>query len=325
MILTLPMAKLLKEKFKNIKVYFLGSLYTRDVVEACSYSDGFIEMDYFLNNNTLVEGNVPEAIIHVKPKSQIAKRARKLNIKWRIGTTNRLYHWATCNQLIRLNRKNSTLHEAQLNLKLLKPLGIDKVFSFNEIADAYGLTNLQPLQKEFASLIKQNKYNLILHPKSRGNAREWPLKFYIDLIQLLDAERYNIFISGVEADKPFLQPLFDEVKKPVTDIVGKMPLGQFISFIAACDGLVACSTGPLHIAAAVGINAYGIYVPIKPMHPQRWAPIGKKAHVFCLDKYCSNCKNNIKPCTCIIAITPQMILNKIEESAALNLANCINI
>lgn len=317
MILTLPMAKILKEHFKNIDVYFLGKEYTRDVVQACSYSSGFIELNDFLNNDISINGQRPEAIIHVKPETKIAVKAKQLNIKFRIGTTNRLYHWTTCNKLVALSRKKSSLHEAQLNLKLLAPLGIKKIFSYDEIIAAYSLNNLKPLQQEFASLIDAHKYNIILHPKSRGNAREWDLRNYINLVRMLNKERYKIFISGVEADKPFVKPLMDEVGKLITDIQGKIPLNQFMPFIAACDGLVACSTGPLHIAAAVGIDAFGIYPPIKPLHAGRWGPIGKKAQVFTLHKDCNDCKKNQQPCTCIMSISVQTILNAIEKQATI--------
>ena len=320
MILTLPVAKILKDHFQNIQVFFLGKEYTRDVVQACSYSDGFIEVNEFLNNDVLINDKRAEAIIHVKPENKIAKRAKQLNIKLRIGTTNRLYHWTTCNKLVALSRKKSNLHEAQLNLKLLAPFGIHNTFSYDEIIAAYGLDNLQPLQNNFAALIDQSKYNIILHPKSRGNAREWDLKNYIAIVRMLDSQRYKIFISGVEADKPFVQPLLDEVGALVTDIQGLMPLDQFMSFIAACDGLVACSTGPLHIAAATGIDAYGIYPPIRPLHAGRWGPIGKKAQVFTLNKICNDCKNNRQPCTCIMSILPAAIFSAIEQQAAIKLS-----
>ncbi len=316
-ILTLPMAKILKDHFKNIKVYFLGKEYTRSVVQACNYVDDFIEVNDFLSNGVRINDRRLEAIIHVKPERAVAEKAKQLNIKLRIGTTNRLFHWTTCNKLVALSRRKSNLHEAQLNLKLLSGLGIDKIFYFNEIIDAYGFNNFQPLQEAFARLIDPNKYNIILHPKSQGSSREWGLENFKQLIFLLNKTRYKIFISGTEAEKMELTPLLSKTCFAITDISGAMPLQQFISFIAACDGLVACSTGPLHIAAASGIDAYGIYPPIKPLHPERWKPLGNKALAFCLDKDCNNCKNNPAECTCIKSITANKIFNAIEQQAAL--------
>ena len=63
-----------------------------------------------------------------------------------------------------------------------------------------------------------------------------------------------------------------------------------ISFINNCHGLVACSTGPLHIAAALGKYALGIYPPMKPIDPGRWAAIGKRTKIFVLKISCSDCR-----------------------------------
>ena len=70
-----------------------------------------------------------------------------------------------------------------------------------EIAGSYGLEKLEPLEDRFSSLIKKNKYNLILHPKSQGNAREWGIKNFIQLIGSLDTAKYEIFVSGTEKEK----------------------------------------------------------------------------------------------------------------------------
>ena len=54
-------------------------------------------------------------------------------------------------------------------------------------------------------------------------------------------------------------------------------MDEFISFIQCSDGLLSCSTGPLHIAAISGKYALGLYPAQRPMHAKRWAPIGVKA------------------------------------------------
>jgi ADP-heptose:LPS heptosyltransferase len=313
MVLALPMAKVLKDNFPGTKIYFLGREYTRPVVNACIYVDGFIELNDFLNTSVSIDNKTPQAIVHVKPLPDAAKRAKQMRIKWRIGTTNRVYHWNTCNKLVKLSRKRSDLHEAQLNLKLLQPLGIKKEFPLECIREWYGLEKLQPLQHEVSSLIDGSKYNLILHPKSRGSAREWGLKNFISLIHLLDKHRYKLFISGTEAEKELVRPLVEEVPHLVTDISGKLNLEQFMSFISQCDGLVACSTGPLHLAAALGIDALGIYAPLHSIRPERWGPVGKKTEVFVLNKKCSDCYKNKMPCHCVGEIDPLLIKKSLDN------------
>jgi len=141
-----------------------------------------------------------------------------------------------------------------------------------------------------------------------------PLQHYIALINDLDAGRFQIFISGTEDERTALQPLLDEVGDKVTDVIGSLNLPAFMGLIAASDGLVACSTGPLHIAAALGKHAFGIYAPARPIFPQRWGPIGKKAQVFVLEKKCNACKNPGTPCFCIQSIQPNAIKNALDLS-----------
>jgi heptosyltransferase III len=143
---------------------------------------------------------------------------------------------------------------------------------------------------------------LILHPKSRGSAREWGLGNYVRLVGLLPRERFKVFVTGTAADGQLLAPLLAEHPE-LTDLTGRLTLGQLMTFISKADGLVAASTGPLHLAAALGVHALGIYPPIRPMHPGRWAPVGRKVRVFVKPEYCEDCRR-MGDCHCIREIEP---------------------
>lgn len=320
-VLTLPVATVLKEHFPAIKIGFIGRAYTKPVIEACESVDEFIDADDFLHKAVTVLGEKPEAIVHVLPNPAIAMRAKKLKIPLRVGTTNRIYHWTTCNKLVKLSRKNSTLHEAQLNLKLLQALGIEKDFSLEEVGNSFGLNKIEPLPQKLASFINSRKYNLILHPKSQGNGREWGLENFIHLVNLLDTDKFEIFISGVEKERDLLQPVFNTVGEKVTDITGLMNLNEFMSFIAASDGLIASGTGPIHLAGALGKDAFGIYPPIRPIHPARWAPLGPKAQVFVLDRVCNDCRGNKAGCHCINEVNPVWLKDTLDKAFEFKMKN----
>lgn len=313
MVLTLPMVTVLKQAFPDRMVGILGAEYTRSVVEACSSVDAFISRDDFLRNEVTLKGQAVECIIHVKPEPEIAKRAKQLGIPSRIGTVNRWFHWLTCNRFVRLSRSKSTLHEAQLNLVLLKAFGINRSFPLSEIADLYALQKLTPLPEIHANLLQADKFKLILHPKSRGSAREWGLENFAALINALDPDKFQIFISGTQNEQPDLRPLFGMIDKPVMDISGQMNLAEFMAFIAACDGLVACSTGPIHIAAALHKHALGLYPPIRPLDPGRWGAIGTHARIFVLDKECNACRKDSSACVCMQAIQPMQIKEVLDR------------
>jgi ADP-heptose:LPS heptosyltransferase len=316
-ILTLPMAGILKEKFPNCKLFFLGRTYTKAVVEVCEHIDEFINYDeVFKKNNTeqitFLKSFQINIIVHVFPVKKIAQLAKKAGIPKRVGTKNRLYHWFTCNTLLSISRKNSDLHEAQLNIQLLSFLNINTHFQLNEISSYYGFTKTKALENKWLlNTLEKTKTNIILHPKSKGSAREWGLDNFSKLISQISSDNYQFYISGTEDDGVLLKNFIKQHPKAI-DLTGKLNLSEFISFIQACNVLVAASTGPLHIAAALGKKAIGLYAPMRPIHPGRWAPIGNDAHYLVFDKICNDCKKGGK-CSCIEAIEVQKVISLIEK------------
>lgn len=316
-ILTLPMIGLIKEALPNTKIIFLGKSYTRAVIEACDNIDIFLDWDELSameEKDALqkIKNLQADIFIHVFPRLAIARLAKKTKIPVRIGTTNRLYHWWTCNKLVRLSRRKSDLHEAQLNVRLAASITGVNNLPLDKIPDYYGLSKIVPLDKNFADLVDKKKFNLILHPKSKGSAREWGTTNFRQLIGLLSAEKFKIFITGTAAEGKMLKEEGFFENNNLQDLTGSMSLSQLMSFIKECDGLLAASTGPLHLAAALGIHAIGIYPPIRPMHPGRWAPLGIDASYLVNENECNDCRRQ-GPCHCMEEIRPENVLKILLE------------
>ncbi len=308
-ILTLPIAGVLKQQLPNTKVVFLGRNYTKAIVQQSRFVDEFISWDNLevLSPKECIqalEQIKADAIVHVFPNATIAKRAKQAKIPFRIGTSRRIFHWTTCNVKVQLSRKKSSLHEAQLNLKLLAPLGIKTDYDLKTLPDFYGFSIPQQPSEKVQALLSKDKFNLILHAKSHGSAREWGIDNFLKLIDLLPQEQFRIFISGTDKEKNELTPLREHPK--TVDVCSFFNLEEFIQFIALADGLMAASTGPLHIAAAFGKKAIGVYPVARAMHPRRWAPVGKQAKFLIFDEHCPVCGSG-KFCECIRKIEPQLI------------------
>lgn len=312
-VLALPVAGMLKKRFPGIKVGLLASQYTRSIAAACIHIDSFIDIEDFLKDDVLIDGSSPGAILHLVTNAVVAKRAKELKIPIRVGTMSRFHHWFNCNKLIWLSRRKAGLHEAQSNLKLLMPFGIKENISLLEIAGLYGLNRFETLSAEYKNLLNNNKFNVILHPKSKGNAREWPADHFVKLINSLDDSLYTVFLSGVESERHALQEIANAAHYPVTNMAGKIPLGQFVSFIASADAVVSNSTGPVHISAALGKNTLGIYPSLTHKNPVRWAPIGLKVQTFVFQKDCLDCKDTPQQCHCISAIQPAEIKAALDK------------
>jgi ADP-heptose:LPS heptosyltransferase len=96
-------------------------------------------------------------------------------------------------------------------------------------------------------------------------------------------------------------------------MTGKLNLAEFISLIHNSDALVAASTGPLHLAAASGIHAIGLYAPMRPIFPTRWAPLGKNADFLVIEKQCRDCRKTTD-CQCIRDISPESVAERLTIS-----------
>ncbi len=322
-VLTFPMIGYFKKFYPDTQVFFLGRSYTKPLIDLNINIRGFLNYDDIEKlpkeeQVTQIKSYGFDAVIHVYPVKQIARLCKDANIPTRIGTSHRLYHWFTCNKLVRFSRKKSNLHEAQLNIKLLKPFKIKAIPKVKELPQYYGLKQpyLPPEKKmidyynekiNIDDLLDNNRINLLIHPKSGGSAVEWGTKNFGALLDLLDENKYKLFLTGTKAEGEILKDFVSLYSDKLIDVAGVFTLEQFIYFISRTDGIVAASTGPLHIAAAFGKFALGLFAPNRPIHPQRWAPIGKNAF-YVADNNC-----NKGPDFCIKNITAEKVHEKIKS------------
>ena len=313
-ILTLPLCVWLKKQFPQTELVFLGRSYTKDIIACFDVVDTFLNFDDFssLPTSERIARLKADCIIHVFPNREIAALSKKAKIPMRIGTAHRIFHLLTCNYRLNFSRKRSLLHESQLNFELLKPLGFNETPSFDSLFQSLNHFNIPTvsLPTEFSGIDLSN--TIILHPKSQGSAVEWPLEKYIELAQVLVQQKKTVIFTGTENEGKEFSAILP-VHPQIIDSSGKLNLKQLILLISSCEALVACSTGPYHIAGISGIKAIGLFSPRKPIHPGRWRALGDKSVALVFDSSCSNCKKG-KACSCIENISVQSVLSSINEA-----------
>ena len=284
MVLTLPMAGALKAALPGVRITVLGRNYTRAVVGCCEHVDDFVSLDDWGDEVDAVTGHLrtlaPDAIVHALPHKTVVKAAHKARIPVRIGTGRRLYSLGRMTHPSFQTRKKSDLHEAQLGLKLLEKLGVTGAASLEQLAAWTGFTRVPACPQWALDLLEPGKAHYILHPGSRGSAVDWAPQHWAQLAETLAGEDVQLFASGTATEGEGFKAALDAYPKDLHDLSGKFSLQEFIGFIGACDGLVACSTGPLHIAAALGKKAVGLYPTLRPMHAGRWGPLGPHTTVL---------------------------------------------
>ena len=295
-VLTLPLCGWIKQNLPHCEVHFLCQQMTVDV----------IRMSEFVDHIHVWDGVLPEvdAILHIFPKKEIAIAAKKQRIATRVGTSHRSIHWRTCNKLVHFSRTKSDLHEAQLNFRLLEGLDVDHTPTLSELPSLIGW-RAKKNHSEFLS----DKFDLVFHIKSRGSAKEWKPSNYLEVAKQLSADDFNIILTGTRAEGALIREEVPEIfdLENVTDSTGKLSLGELIDLLASVEGFLACSTGPLHLAAVSGTNALGLYPKTRPMHAGRWGPLGSNS-AYLEEKTASKLR--------YLNIEPALVKEKIESWVA---------
>jgi ADP-heptose:LPS heptosyltransferase len=314
-VLTLPLAGYLKQLYPQAEIVFLCRLYAAAVVAQCRHVDRVLTVEELGRDvaKSLKQTGC-DTVLFTYPRRELAYAARRAGIGRRVGSTRRVYHWLTCNRLVNMTGPlGARLHEAQLSFKLLLPLGIDYVPPREDVWKLYGLTPSR--HRDADAVLAGPGFKLILHPKSNGNGREWPLEHFTTLARMLgDDPQVRVLVTGSPAEGQLLAEQAPELLAlpNVENLCGKLDLAGFTALIGGCDGLVASGTGPLHLAAALGRPVVGLFPPIKPIDPVRWAALGPRATNLAAEQGCGQCADPAQ-CSCMRAITPQHVLDVIRS------------
>jgi len=316
-VLTLPLCALLKTQL-GAEVVALGRGYSRPVFEASPFVAQVLEWDSVdghrgAERDLLVRSRA-DVVMHAFPRWAIARAALAARIPRRIGTSHRWYHWFTCNELEHYSRKRSTLHEAQLNVRLARRLLTDAVPSLDGLARLTTLRPRVPLPPDVEVLLDPSRLIVVLHPGSGGSGRQWPLNYWHDLAWGLDVSRVQLLVSGSAAERETLGPWVATLPSHVIDLMGRLDLAELIALLARVDGIVAAGTGPLHLAAALGRHALGLFPPTPPIHPGRWAPLGPLAEWLAAPQPCAahgTSTNRHAQCECMQRISVEAVQSRL--------------
>ena len=132
---------------------------------------------------------------------------------------------------------------------------------------------------------------------------------YVELAIALAEKGVHVYFTGTEKEGREFRDVLPR-HPHIYDTTGQMTLEQLICLISRADALVACSTGPLHIAGYLGIRAVGFFSPRRPIHPGRWKALGSDVHILMEDEHCKACQQK-KDCDCIMNISVDAVIREI--------------
>ena len=121
-----------------------------------------------------------------------------------------------------------------------------------------------------------------------GPSKRWPYLRFAELARELRRRLPGVRILIVVGPKEtWLGVRVHEESGKVHPLAGPdLDLGRLAKLLAALDALVTNDSGPMHLAAAVGVPCVALF---GPTDPRRTAPAGNGHRVLYTDRWCSPC------------------------------------
>lgn len=295
-ILSLPLAGIVKKKYPGCRITFLLREYTKPLAENHPYIDEVMILKSdnnklsFRENIKQIKSKKFDACIIVNPAFSVSLILFLSNIKIRIGTGYRLYSFLF-NRKVYEHRKYGEKHELEFNVNLLKEIGIEETISTENVefflsVKAEHLEKVKLILNE-SGITAGNKL-VIIHPGSGGSAVDLPIEKLVELNKLLlKLENVKVVVTGDSGEWELCQKLINH--ENVFNLAGKLNLNELCALISLCDLFISNSTGPIHIAAALDKYVIGFYPKIPSCSQNRWGPYTKKKAIFTPAIDCVNC------------------------------------
>jgi ADP-heptose:LPS heptosyltransferase len=152
-----------------------------------------------------------------------------------------------------------------------------------------------------------------LVPFSRWPTKNWPAASFVQLVRRL-RERLNagIFLVGGNDSRGVCGEI-ERHAGAVENAAGRLTLIQTGSLLAEMDLVIANDSGPMHMAAALGVPVLAIFGPTDPV---RTGPYGAKHRVLTAPVPCRPCYRRtcrFGDIRCLAGIRPETVADAAVE------------
>jgi heptosyltransferase-2 len=120
-----------------------------------------------------------------------------------------------------------------------------------------------------------------------GPAKEWPAVRFTGLIEMLH-ERFGAecVMVGAPGERELCEKIAISSRPGAIVAAGETGIGELIALLSLCDGFAGNDSGAMHLSAALGIPAIGIF---GSTNPDRTGPRGPRAGFVYHRVRCSPC------------------------------------
>jgi len=191
------------------------------------------------------------------------------------------------------------IHAVDRYLKIARFLGCD----IKEVIFPFPLSFESSPFKPLPS----GKYAVIA-PGARWKTKRWPGENFGKLSSFLPIKTV---IVGSKGERKTASEIVSLSQGKAISLTGKTDLKELIELIRGARFMVANDSGPMHIAAALGIPVFAIFGPTSPV---RTGPYGERHVVIRQDVSCAPCfKKTCDDMKCMDGLSAEKVYEIIKE------------
>lgn len=277
-VLTLPLARAIKEAFPSAEVSFIAHSRVAPLVEDC----GVVDRCFYVDREpipTLVRREQFDAIFFPRSRPDEVWHAWQVGVPLRIGTA---YRWWSVLYNVRIpdHRSRAIFHEAEYNVRMLEHITQQR----------YAVALIPPrildaTRAAAVAILHQAGWNdgepfIVLHPGGSGSTPLWRKFPTLAVLLATMLPHYRLVVTGTAAESALCTEIV-AARDGVINLCNRTSLEQLIAVLDRAAAVVANATGVLHIAAALGRPVVGLYPADPPaLSPARWGPLWSKRSVL---------------------------------------------
>ncbi len=178
-------------------------------------------------------------------------------------------------------RGGENIHAIDRYLKLARLMGCD----VSKVEHP-----MPPIEGEIPEISFFPERFCVIAPSAGKDANKWPAERFGRLAAGLPL--CSVVISN-RADAPVVDEVVAASGGRAISMAGKTGLKELVALISRAEFFISNDTGPMHIAAALGIPVFAIFGPANPV---RTGPYGPGHTIIRKDMSCSPCYRQ-KPCS----------------------------
>lgn len=279
----------LRREFKNSSIDFLVEDFASPVLEGNPYIDKVITFGTKSDSSFSIISKIRrrhfDLVIDLFANPRTAVITLLSGAKYRVGFP---FKWRRFAYNILVSPRGGEVHNVEFNLDALRRLGI-------EITSRAPVFFLDDRSKEFAgTFISNNGLEegdfISINIGGGWDIKRWPVEKFIELCGMIDSRLHRrvvvLYGPSEEAEAARIARSSGAVLAPQTS------LKEMGAILKASELLVTNDSGPMHIAAALGVPTLAIFGPTSP-HLQ--GPYGNVSEIVRNEKLgCLEC--NLTKC-----------------------------